>query len=268
VSACRTPAEACRMNFTDTHVHFHFPDYDGDREAAINRSREAGVELFINVGTDVESSEASIKLAHQYPFIYATVGTHPHDAKDAKEEDFKVFERLLKESKVVAIGEVGLDFFRNLSPAETQKKVLNRFFELHRKTKKPLMLHIRDAYQEMKEQVRAELGTSVQGVLHCFSSDRQTMKDFLGLGFYISFAGPLTYKKNDALREAFRACPLDRLLFETDAPFLPPQSKRGKRNESGYLLETAELGAELRKIPLEELGRATTENAKRLFGLE
>lgn len=253
--------------FIDTHAHLHFPDYDEDREAVIERSRTAGVQSFINVGTDVPSSEASIKLAHRYPFIYATVGIHPHDAKDAAEEDFKDMERLVHESKVVAIGEVGLDFFRNLSPVENQKRVLNRFFDLYRKTGKPLILHIREAYREMKDEIRAELGSAVKGVLHCFSADKETMKDFLDMGFFISFAGPLTYKKNDALREAFRACPNDRLLLETDAPFLSPQSKRGKRNESAYLLETATLGAELKKVPLEELGHLTSGNARRLFNL-
>lgn len=253
--------------FVDTHVHLHFPEYDSDREEVIGRSRQAGVELFVNVGTDRESSEAAVKLAERYPFVYATAGIHPHDAQEADEEDFQRLEQLLHESKVVAIGEVGLDFFRNLSPPETQKKVLNRFFELHRKTKKPLILHIRDAYREMKEQVEAELGRDVPGVVHCFSSDAETLKEFLDLGFYISFAGPLTYKKNDTLREAFQACPLDRLLLETDAPFLPPQSSRGKRNESAFLLETARFGAELKKISLEELGRVTTENARALFRL-
>lgn len=253
--------------FVDTHVHLHFPEYDPDREAVMERSRQVGVGLFVNVGTDRESSQAAVKLAQRSPFVYATAGIHPHDAQEAHDEDFQALEQLLHESKVVAIGEVGLDFFRNLSPADTQKQVLNRFFELHRKTAKPLILHIRDAYREMKEQVQAELESPVAGVLHCFSSDKETMKEFLDLGFYISFAGPLTYKKNDTLREAFRACPLERLLLETDAPFLPPQSSRGKRNESAFLLETAELGAELKKISLEELGRVTTENARRLFHL-
>jgi TatD DNase family protein len=255
------------MTFIDTHVHLHFPDYDEDREAIIERSRKAGVGTFINVGTDVASSEAALRLAHQYPFVHATAGIHPHDAKDAQDEDFRAMERLLHESKVVAIGEVGLDFFRNLSPNDVQKKVLNRFVELYRKTLKPLVLHVRDAYKEIKEQIQSELSSPVKGLLHCFSSDKETMKEFLDLGFYISFAGPLTYKKNDALREAFKACPEDRLLLETDAPFLPPQSQRGKRNESSFLIETAETGAGIRNISLEELGRITSENAKRLFRL-
>ena len=253
--------------FTDTHVHFHFPDYDPDREETIQRSREAGIQLFINVGTDVKSSEKALKLAHRHEDVYATVGIHPHDVKDAREEDFHALERLLHESKAVAIGEVGLDFFRDLSPRQTQKKVLNRFFDLHRKTRKPLILHIRDAYPQMKEQIRAELSPPVEGVVHCFSADKDIMKSFLDLGFYISFAGPLTYKKNDSLREAFQACPLERILLETDAPFLPPQSKRGKRNESAFLLETAQVGAEIKKMGLEELASQTTQNAKRLFRL-
>ncbi len=255
------------MNFVDTHVHLHFPDYDADREQVIERSRQAGVQLFINVGTDVESSCQSVQLAQKHPFVYAAAGIHPHDAKDAHDDDFPQIERLLHESKAVAIGEVGLDFFRNLSTPEIQKKVLNRFLELHRKTKKPLILHIRDAYKEMKEQIQSELGSDAQGIVHCFSSDKETMRDFLDLGFYISFAGPLTYKKNDVLREAFRACPLDRVLLETDAPFLSPQSQRGKRNESGFMVETARTGAEIKKISLEELGIHTTTNAKRVFRL-
>lgn len=253
--------------FVDTHVHLHFPDYDTDREAVIERSRASGVELFINIGTDLKSSEASLELARRHEDVYSTCGTHPHDTKEFHEEDFQAFERLLREPKVVAIGEVGLDFFRDHSPHDTQRKVLSRFFELHRKTRKPLVLHCREAYREMKEQIQAELSPPVEGIMHCFSSDKETMKEFLDLGCYISFAAPLTYKKNDTLREAFRVCPLDRLLLETDAPFLPPQSQRGKRNESGFLLETARLGAELKKISVEELGRATTENAKKIFHL-
>lgn len=255
------------MNLVDTHVHLHFPDYDADREEVIERSRKAGVELFINVGTDVESSAQSVQLAQKYPFVYAAAGIHPHDAKDAHDEDFPQIEQFLHEGKTVAIGEVGLDFFRNLSTSEIQRKVLSRFFELHRKTQKPLILHIRDAYKEMKEQIQSELGGEAEGIVHCFSSDKDTMKDFLDLGFYISFAGPLTYKKNDALREAFEACPLDRVLLETDAPFLSPQSQRGKRNESGFMMETARLGAEIKKISLEKLGSHTTANAKKVFRL-
>ncbi len=255
------------MGFIDTHVHLHFPDYDADRQTVIERSREAGIEGFVNVGTDVASSRVSLELARQYEFIWATAGIHPHDVKDADEKSFEEIEELLKHPKMVAIGEVGLDFFRDHSPREKQKEVLRQFIRLHLKIKKPLVLHCRDAYEDLRVLLIEEMAPPFQGVMHCFSSDSETMKKFVDLGFYISFAGPLTYKKNDVLREACRACPKDRLLFETDAPFLPPQSVRGKRNESAYLLETAQAACELHKIPLEELGRITTANARKLFGL-
>ena len=251
----------------DTHAHLHFPEFGDDLDAVLARARAAGVRRMLTIGTDLASSHAAVALAGREPDVWAAVGIHPHDAAGADEDALAELERLASESRVVAIGETGLDFFRNLSPAETQREVLNKFFELHRKTKKPLVLHVRDAYRQMREQIQSELGSSVEGVLHCFSSDKETMKEFLDLGFHISFAGPLTYKKNDALREAFEVCPLDKILLETDAPFLPPQTKRGSRNESGFLLETARLGAALKKISLEELGRLTSENAKRFFRL-
>ncbi len=255
------------MGFVDTHVHLHFPEYDTDRQTVIERSRKAGIETFVNVGTDVASSRVSLDLAQQYEFIWATAGIHPHDVKDSNAEAFQEIEKLLKHPKMVAIGEVGLDFFRHHSPREKQKEVLRQFIRLHRKIKKPLVLHCREAYEDLRILLNEEMTPPFQGVMHCFSSDCETMKKFVDLGFYISFAGPLTYKKNDVLRDACRACPKDRLLFETDAPFLPPQSVRGKRNESGYLLETAQVACELHKMTLEELGNITTANAGKLFGL-
>lgn len=255
------------MEWIDTHTHLHFPDYDNDREAVIYRAREAGIAYLINVGTDVANSEAALALSRQHDFIYATVGIHPHDACEAKETDFQTLELLLLDPKVVAIGEVGLDYYRNLSPPEVQLAVLCRFLTLYRKTNKPLILHCRDAYEELLEILHAEFKERIRGVLHCFSSDRTTMEKFLDLGFYISFSGSLTYKKNDSLRDACRFCPQDRLLLETDAPFLTPQAMRGKRNESGFLVETAKVCAEVRHQSLESLAEITTANAKSLFNL-
>ena len=254
------------MPFVDTHVHLHFPDYKEDQMEVLKRAKAAGVEIFINVGTDLESSRESLALAESNDFIFASAGIHPHDAKDASTESIQQIAELLKKSRMVAIGEVGLDFFRDHSPKEKQKEVFREFIQLHHKIKKPLIIHCRDAYEEMRVLLKEEGGVT-GGVMHCFSSDADTMKHFLDMGFYISFAGPLTYKKNDVLREACKACPLDRLLLETDAPFLPPQSMRGKRNESGFLIETAEVAAGLHKIPLAKLGEKTTANARRLFGL-
>ncbi len=255
------------MRFVDTHVHFHFPDYDSDRNEVIDQAREAGVEEFINVGTDVESSEDSLDLAQSYDYIYASAGIHPHDAKKADDQAFKKLEVLLQNERMVAIGEVGLDFYRDLSPRDVQIKVLKQFLDVQRKIRKPLILHCRDAYEEMITLLKAEAKPPVQGVMHCFSSDRNTLKKFVDLGLYISFAGPLTYKKNESLRDACKVCPLDRLLLETDAPFLPPQTMRGKRNESRFIIETAEVAAGLHGLSLADLGERTTQNAKALFRL-
>ncbi len=255
------------MGFVDTHVHLHFPEYDQDREAVIERSREAGVDFFVNIGTDIESSRASIDLAQKYEFIWASAGIHPHDVKDADASSLQKIEELLKHPRIVAIGEVGLDFFRDHSPREKQKEVLREFIRLHLKIQKPLVIHCRDAYEDLIVILKEEMKPPFQGVMHCYSSDKEMLKQLVDLGLYISFAGPLTYKKNDALREACKACPRDRLLFETDAPFLPPQSRRGQRNESSYLLETAQAAASLHKMTLAELGEVTTASAKTLFGL-
>lgn len=252
------------MGFVDTHVHLHFPEYSTDLNLVLDRAKQAGLELFINVGTDVKSSEEALRLAEQYELIWATAGIHPHDAKEADAESMNRIDEILSHSKMVAIGEVGLDFFRDHSPRQKQIEVLKAFIDLHHKTKKPLILHCRDAYEELFE-ILCEKGGAYRGVMHCFSSEANVMAKFLDLGFYISFAGPLTYKKNDFLRETCKACPLDRLLLETDGPFLPPQSRRGQRNEPAFLLETAGTVSELHGIPLPELGARTSANARRLF---
>lgn len=253
------------MSFADTHVHFHFPDYDKDRLQVMNQARQAGVKLFINVGTDVPSSQASLKLAEENSDVYATAGVHPHDAKDAAPEIMREIEKLLAHPRMVAVGEVGLDYYHNHSPKEVQIKIFREFIQMHRRLGKTLVIHCRDAYDDMHQILKEEKAQS--GIMHCFSSDKPTMEKFLDLGFYISFAGPLTYKKNDALREAAKACPIDRLLLETDAPFLPPQSKRGKRNESGYLVETAATAAELHGLSLDVFGEKTSQNARKAFHL-
>ena len=255
------------MPFIDTHTHLHFSDYKADREEVIARARAAGFERLINVGTDVESSRESLRLAETHDFIFATAGIHPHDVTDAGDGPLAAIAEILKHPRVVAIGEVGLDFFRDHSPREKQKEIFRKFLSLYRQTGKPLVVHCRDAYEDLRALLTEGIKPPFRGVMHCFSSDRATMARFLDLGFYISFAGPLTYKKNDSLREACRACPLDRILLETDAPFLPPQSVRGKRNEPGFMLETAALAAGLKGISPEKLGEETTANARALFGL-
>ena len=253
------------MSFVDTHCHLHFSDYQSDQENVIKQAKLAGVQYFINVGTDVTSSQASIAISERYDFIYATAGIHPHDAKDATPEDMCKIAGLLKQPKVVAIGEVGLDYYRKLSPADIQIKILIQFFELSKQSGLPLSLHIRDAYEEVVNLLKEHFKPPVPAVSHCFSGTRNIMEKLLDLGLYISFAGPVTYKKNDELREAAKYCPLDRIVIETDAPFLAPQLSRGKRNEPAFLIETAQRIADIKGISLEELGQASTRNCEGLF---
>jgi len=253
--------------FFDTHAHLHYVDFEQDREAMIQRAESAGVKYFLNVGTDLASSRASLALAESHSNIWAAAGIHPHDAVKATEEDFAAIESLMGHERMAAVGEVGLDFFRDHSPADVQKDVFRRFVEMSLRVRKPLIIHCRDAYDALIEILREIQPSRYAGVIHCFSSDKQVMDKLLELGFYISFAGPLSYKKNDVLREACLACPRDRLLLETDAPFLPPQSLRGKRNESAYMLETASVMAELHGLDLAALADLTTCNARRLFRL-
>lgn len=254
------------MNFVDTHVHLHFPDFDSDREQVIERARQSGVRHFINVGTDLESSRKSVALAEKYDFVYATVGIHPHDVKDARPEDMRELGKLTKHKKVVAIGEVGLDFYRNLSPGDVQRKLIVQFFDMAKQTNLPLVLHIREAYEPMIELLKIHFKGPIRAVSHCFSGTREIMEQLLGLGLFISFAGPVTYKKNDALREAVKACPEERILLETDAPFLAPQAHRGKRNESAFMMESVRFVADLRGISLQKLEELTSRNAETLFG--
>lgn len=253
------------MPFVDTHVHLHFPEYAADRGEVLRRAEAAGVEWFVNIGTDLESSKEALKLAESRKNIFATGGIHPHDTKGADEKSVQAVGEFLRHPKMVAIGEVGLDFFRDHSPREQQEKIFSAFLKLHRETGKPMVIHCRDAYERLLEMLQDFLKPPIQGVMHCFSSDKTMMKRFLDLGLFISFAGPLTYKKNDSLREACRACPQDRLLLETDAPFLPPQTRRGQRNESAWLLETAQVAAELHGISLEQMGEMTSANARTVF---
>ena len=254
------------MIFVDTHVHLHFPEFDSDRDSIIDRARHSGIRYFINIGTDLESSRKSIELAERYDFVYATVGIHPHDVKDSTPEAMCQLAGLAKHPKVVAIGEVGLDFYRNLSPEDIQRKLIVQFFEMAKQANLPLVLHIREAYEPMIALLKEYFKPPIRAVSHCFSGTRDVMDSLLALGLFISFAGPVTYKKNDSLREAARACPEDRILIETDAPFLAPQAHRGKRNESAFMAETARFVAELRGVSPEALGEATSRNAEILFG--
>ena len=255
------------MNLFDTHVHLHFPQYDADRPEVIRRALRGGVGHFLNIGTDLEDSRRALAVADEYPQVYAAVGYHPHEAKHAREAELAELEKLLSHPKVVAIGEVGLDYFHEHSPRETQAKILWTFLAWYEQYRKPMILHCRDAYEDLFRIFQEHDKAPYRGTLHCYSSHAANMKKFVDLGFHISFGGALTYKKNDALREACARCPGDRLLLETDGPYLAPQSRRGRRNEPLYMIETAERAAKLHGMSVQEIAERTTANARSLFGI-
>lgn len=252
----------------DTHVHLHFSDYDPDREEVISRSREKGVKYLINVGINLENSRKALKLAQKYEFIHTAVGVHPHYAD---EKTLDKFGELIKDEKTVAIGEVGLDYFKNPIAKQVQHETFGKFIRLAGDNRLPLIIHSRsgrdngnaylDALKILQEQ------RSSRGVFHCFGGDKQIARQVLNRGFFISFTGNLTFPNAHKTREVASFVPLDKILLETDCPFLAPQQKRGKRNEPSYVRYVAEVLSEIKDVSFEEVVEITTENAKSLFGI-
>lgn len=254
------------MPLFDTHAHLHFPELLADLDAVLERARAAGVTGMVTIGTDRETNPAAVALAERLPDVYATVGIHPHDAGEATDADFEAMERLARGSaKVVALGEMGLDFFRDLSPRDVQETVLRRQLEMARRLRKPVVIHCRDAHPQVLTILSEERVGEVGGVMHCFSADVEVAKRCLDLGLAISLAGPVTYKNARALPDVARFVPADRLVVETDCPFLPPHPHRGQRNEPAWVAITAAHVAELRGVAPEAFGEIVTENAHRLF---
>lgn len=252
----------------DTHAHLHFSEFDGDLPAVLQRARAAGVRWMLTIGTSAETSRRAVALAEHEPDVFAAVGIHPHDAAEADEAAFDELRRLAGASpKVVAVGEIGLDFFRNLSPREVQIEVFRRQLDLARQVKKPALIHCRDAHAETLEILKTGGVGDVGGIMHCFSGDEEIARQCLDLGLLISIAGPVTYPNARKLPAVVRLVPADRLVVETDCPFLPPQPYRGKRNEPAYLPITAARVAELKGLPADEFGRWMAENALMLFGI-
>lgn len=253
--------------FTDTHTHMDSHSFDEDRHEALMRAYEGGVTRMINVGFNRETIPSTLALCGQYDFIYAAVGWHPQDAKDMTPADLAELEELCKLPKVVAIGEIGLDYYWDTSPKDVQQQVFREQIRLARKLNMPIVIHNRDAHQDILTILKEENAASVGGVMHCFSGSWETAKACLDMNFYISFGGPVTFKNAKQPKEVLAQVPLDRLLIETDAPYLTPHPYRGKRNETGYVSLVAQVAAEIRGISLEELAAATTGNAVKLFGL-
>jgi TatD DNase family protein len=251
----------------DTHAHLHFPEFAEDLPAVLERARAVGVAGLVTIGTDVETSRAAIELAGREPDVWASVGIHPHDAAASDEGTIREIERLARSPRVVAIGEIGLDFFRNLSPPEVQTRTFRTLLDVARRVAKPVLIHCRDAHDETLAILAEARLDGAGGIMHCFSGDVAIARRCLDLGLTISLAGPVTYPNARALPDVARFVPADRLVVETDCPFLPPQGHRGRRNEPAYLALTAARVAELRGESLARLGPIMRDNARRVFGL-
>lgn len=249
----------------DTHAHLDMEDYQADRPQVIERAMQHGFSGIITIGIDLMSSCKALALAKLYRRVWATVGVHPHDAASFKEAMLPQLEQLARDPLVVAVGEIGLDYYRNLSPQRVQKEVFRILIGLARNVSLPVVIHDREAHNEVLNILREEKASEIGGVFHCFSGDWEMAKKCLEMNFYLSVTGALTYKRGSVLEEVVRRAPLESLLLETDAPFLSPHPFRGKRNEPAYAVHTAQYLAAVRGIPLEALGRTLLENTYRAF---
>jgi len=253
----------------DTHCHLDFKDFEPDRNEVINRAKTSGVGLIINVASSLEGSKSSIALAEKYDLIYASVGVHPHDAEKVNAAVLKELEGMASHKKVVAIGEVGLDYYRDLSPRDVQRKVFSSFIQLAKKTNLPLILHNRDSHKDMLDMLKEGFkDRKPKGVMHCFSGDESFLKKCLDMDLCISFTCNLTFKSAERLKRLAKQVPIEKLLVETDAPFLSPQAYRGKRNEPAHIVFLVEELSKIHKLSREDIERITTHNAVELFGLK
>lgn len=259
----------------DSHAHIDLPDFEEDRDQVLARAREQGVKAIINVGLDAKSSRKSLEMARRYDGVFVAVGFHPHEASKMTEEDLKLLANLAEDSKVVAIGEIGLDFYRNLSPRQHQLEVFQQQLTLATELGLPVVIHCRQAHKEVFNILTAWVKSTLssvdssrkRGVIHCFSGDVEMARRYIDLGFVVSLAGSVTYPSAVELVEVARQLSLDSLLLETDSPFLAPQLYRGKRNEPAYISLTADKIAQIRQAPTEVVAQAAAQNAISLFRL-
>jgi TatD DNase family protein len=253
--------------FIDSHCHPYMADFDADRAAVLERAHRAGVSALVAVGYDLVSSRQAVAMADAHPDVYACVAIHPHHAADVTTAALDELRSLAGAPRVVAVGETGLDFYRDLAPRELQAAAFRAQLRLAQELRLPVVIHDRDAHPEVMALLAEEAGGLPAVILHCFSGDRTMAETAWRRGYYTSLAGPLTYKNARGLREIARDAPGDRLLIETDAPYLPPEPFRGRRNEPAYLCRVAEALAGLRGSALTEAARLTTENARRALRL-
>ncbi len=249
----------------DTHAHINVEQFDEDREQVIERALDAGVTRIVNIGYNRETIPSSLKLAEEYDFIYSTVGWYPQDAINMEEGDLEWLESLCSHPKVVAIGEIGLDYYWDTSPKELQQQIFREQIRLARRMNLPIVIHNREAHGDVVRILKEENAAEVGGIMHCFSGSWEIAKQCLDMNFYISFGGPITFKNAVRPKEVLAKVPLDRLLIETDCPYLTPHPYRGKRNEPAYVRYVAEAAAEIKGIEMEEIARITTENAFQVF---
>lgn len=249
----------------DSHAHLDFKNFNRDRDAVIQRAVDYGLKLVVNVGFNMPSSREAVALAEKYPLVYAAVGVHPHDAANVPDNYLAEMQEMARHPKVVAFGEMGLDYYRDRSPRWQQWAVFSQQLRLAREVNLPVVIHSRDAHPETLALLEEEGLPAAGGVMHCFSGDLALAEKVIAMGLYVSIAGPVTYPRNHALKQVAASIPEEWLLVETDAPFLPPGPWRGKRNEPAYTTFIVEKIAELRGTTAEKIGQACLENARRLF---
>lgn len=255
------------MLLIDTHAHLDSSRFNKDRAEVIKNARDTGVSYIVNIGADLKSSRYSVKLAREYPFIFATVGIHPHDAIGLDANVLAELEKLAGEEKVVAIGEIGLDYYYDHSPRDIQRAAFIDQLVLAKKLNLPIVVHSREAEEDTMNILKEHYRQGGTGILHCFSGSLKMAREALELGFYLAFGGIVTFKNAGGLLEVLEELPLDRILLETDCPYLSPVPYRGKRNEPAYLPYVAEKIGEIKGVSLEEVAEITTANAIRVYNL-
>lgn len=251
--------------FVDTHAHLDFESFNEDRDAVIQRAIEKKVTNIITIGTNIETSKRAIGFAENFVGIYAAVGIHPSDCAEAKDADYEEIEKLSQHKKVIAIGEIGLDYYRMYTDKDTQKAAFKRQIAIAKRVKLPVIVHTRESQEDSLNVLLNEGASEVSGVLHSFSGDLKLLEKVLATNFYVSYTGGVTFK-NSTTDELVKNTPVERMLLETDSPFITPVPFRGKRNEPSFVIHTAKKIAEIKGISIEELARITSENATHLFG--
>lgn len=255
------------MSLFDAHCHLENERFLEDLPEVMRRMAENDVTRCILAGSDLATSREIVGLTRKHEHVYGVVGVHPHEARTWREEDARELSGMQEHARIVGIGEIGLDYFYDFSPRETQKEVLLRQLFLARSLGVPVVFHVRDAHGDMLELLRAHRSELPAGVLHCYSGSVESAREYLDMGFYLSFAGPITFKNANKLQEAVKYCPEDRLMVETDSPYLAPVPMRGKRNEPSFVRFVAQKAAELRGVSVESLSETAERNTCRLFGI-